>query len=129
MQETKFNLYGEFIRPNGFQKYDILSYIAETREDAIATCRKNNPYFNIITIQVDNTAPEVVKVQSLIWMNTTTATYSIQVTTPGGHLSFLKDMPTRPKTQRGIKSQNNKLSKWVEKQYPDFTSYEVILLD
>ena len=66
MQETKFNLYGEFIRPNGFQKYDILSYIAETREDAIATCRKNNPYFNIITIQVDDTAPEVVKLQSLI---------------------------------------------------------------
>ena len=63
------------------------------------------------------------------WMNTTTATYSIQVTTPGGHLSFLKDMPTRPKTHKGIKSQNNKLSKWVEKCYPDFTSYEVILLD
>ena len=62
-------------------------------------------------------------------MQTTTATYSIQVTTPGGHLSFLKDMPTRPKTQRGIKSQNNKLSKWVEKCYPDFTSYDIILLD
>ena len=66
MTETKFNLYGEFIRPNGHQQYDILSYIAETREDAIATCRKNNPYFNIITIQVDDTAPEVVKLQSLI---------------------------------------------------------------
>ena len=38
-------------------------------------------------------------------------------------------MPTRPTTHRGIKSQNNKLSKWVEKCYPDFTSYEVILLD
>ena len=62
-------------------------------------------------------------------MNTTIATYQIQVTTDEGHLSFLKDMPTRPKTQRGIKSQNNKLSKWVEKQYPNFTSYEVILLD
>ena len=36
-------------------------------------------------------------------MQTTTATYSIQVTTPGGHLSFLKDMPTRPKTSKGIK--------------------------
>ena len=70
MQESKFNLYGEFIRPNGFQKYDILSYIAETREEAIATCRKNNPYFNIITIQVDDTAPEVVKLQSLIWWTT-----------------------------------------------------------
>ena len=66
MQETKFNLYGEFILPNGFQKYDILSYIAETREEAISTCRKNNPHFNIITIQVDDTAPEVVKLQSLI---------------------------------------------------------------
>ena len=61
-------------------------------------------------------------------MNTTTATYSIQVTQPGGHLSFRKTMPTRPTTQKGIKSQNNKLSKWVEKCYPDFTSYEVILL-
>lgn len=66
MQETKFNLYGEFIYPNGYQKWDILSYIAETREEAIATCRKNNPHFNIITIQVDDTAPEVVKLQSLI---------------------------------------------------------------
>ena len=79
MQETKFNLYGEFIRPNGHQQYDILSYIAETREEAIATCRKNNPYFNIITIQVDDTAPEVVRLQSLIWklMQTTTATKHI----------------------------------------------------
>ena len=66
MQESKFNLYGEFIRPNGHQQYDILSYIAETREDAIATCRKNNPHFHIITIQVDDTAPEVVRLQSLI---------------------------------------------------------------
>jgi predicted alpha/beta-fold hydrolase len=62
-------------------------------------------------------------------MQTTTATYSIQVTKPGGHLSFLKDMPTRPKTSKGIKSQNDKLCKWVEKQYPDFTSYDITLLD
>ena len=38
MQESKFNLYGEHIRPNGHQQWDILSYIAETREEAIATC-------------------------------------------------------------------------------------------
>ena len=62
-------------------------------------------------------------------MKTTAATYSIQVTTDEGHLSFLKDMPTRPKTQKGIKSQNNKLSKWVEKHYPNFTSYDIVLLD
>ena len=47
-------------------------------------------------------------------MNTTTATYRIQVTTDEGHLSFLKFMPTRPKTHKGKKSQNTKLSKWVE---------------
>ena len=62
-------------------------------------------------------------------MKTTTATYRIQVTTDEGHLSFLKFMPTKPKTSKGIKSQNNKLSKWVEKQYPNFTSYDISLLD
>jgi len=62
-------------------------------------------------------------------MNTTAAIYKIEVTTDEGSLSVLKVMPTRPKTHKGIKSQNNKLSKWVEKQYPNFTSYEVILLD
>ena len=62
-------------------------------------------------------------------MNTTAVTYQIQVITDEGHLSFLKDMPTKPKTHKGIKAQNNKLSKWVEKCYPDFISYEVILLD
>ena len=62
-------------------------------------------------------------------MNTTIATYQTSVTTDEGSLSFLKDMPTRPKTSKGIKSQNDKLCKWVEKHYPDFTSYEVILLD
>ena len=65
MKESKFNLYGEFIRPNGHQNYDILSYIAETREEAIATCKRLNPHFNIITIQVDDTAPEVVRLQPL----------------------------------------------------------------
>ena len=60
-------------------------------------------------------------------MNTTIATYQISVTTDEGSLSFLKDMPTRPKTQKGIKSQNNKLSKWVEKNYPNFIEYEITL--
>ena len=62
-------------------------------------------------------------------MQTTTATYKIEVTTDTGRLSFLKDMPTRPTTHKGIKSQNNKLSKWVEKEYPDFLSYHISLLD
>jgi len=62
-------------------------------------------------------------------MQTTIATWKIEVTTDTGRLSFLKDMPTRPKTHKGIKSQNNKLSKWVEKEYPDFLSYHISLLD
>ena len=62
-------------------------------------------------------------------METTTATYQIEVTTDEGYLAFIKTMPTRPKTQKGIKSQNNKLSQWVENCYPDFTSYDIILLD
>ena len=65
IEETKFNLYGEHIRPNGHQQWDILSYIAETREEAIATCQRLNPHVHIITIQVDDTAPEVVRLQPL----------------------------------------------------------------
>ena len=62
-------------------------------------------------------------------MNTTIATYQISVTTDEGSLSFLKTMPTRPKTQKGIKSQNNKLSRWVEKEYPNYTEYEIALIE
>ena len=62
-------------------------------------------------------------------MKSTIATYKIEVTTDEGHLSFLKDMPTRPKTQKGIKSQNNKLSRWVEKEYPNYTEYEIMLVE
>jgi hypothetical protein len=62
-------------------------------------------------------------------MKTTIATYKIEVTTDDGSLSFLKSMPTKPKTHKGIKSQNNKLSKWVETEYPNFTEYNIIPLD
>ena len=53
MQEIKFNIYGEHIRPNGHQQYDILSYIKETREDAIATCKRNHPQFIINKITIE----------------------------------------------------------------------------
>ena len=62
-------------------------------------------------------------------MNTTTATYQINVTTDEGLLSFLKTMPTRPKTKKGIKSQNTKLSRWVEKEYPNYTEYDISLIE
>ena len=67
MKETKFNIYGEMIRPNGHQQYDILSYIAETREEAIATCKRLHPHFHIIGIKVDESVTEVVKLQPLRW--------------------------------------------------------------
>jgi uncharacterized cupredoxin-like copper-binding protein len=76
-----------------------------------------------------NTLEQLHKLSIRKPVQTTTATYQIQVTTDEGHMSFLKFMPTKPKTSKGIKAQNNKLSKWVEKQYPNFTSYEINLID
>ena len=62
-------------------------------------------------------------------MITRTATYQIEVTTDEGHLSFLKVMPTRPKTHKGIKSRNNKLEKWAMNQYPNWTEINIKLMD
>lgn len=62
-------------------------------------------------------------------METTTATYRIEVTTDEGSLSFLKVMPTKPKTSKGIKSQNTKLENYAKKQYPNWTEINVISLD
>jgi hypothetical protein len=62
-------------------------------------------------------------------MQTTTATYVINVTTEDENvITFYKTLPTRPKTSKGRKSQNDPLCKWVEKEYPDFTSYEILPL-
>jgi len=62
-------------------------------------------------------------------MKTTTAIYQIQVKTNEGSLSFLKTMPTRPKTQKGIKSHNTRLENYAKKQYPNWTEINVIPLD
>ena len=62
-------------------------------------------------------------------MKTTTATYQLQVTTEEGTLSFLKTMPTRPKTRKGIKSQIAKLKNYVKKQYPLTSVVKVSPLD
>ncbi len=63
-------------------------------------------------------------------MKTMTATYVVNVITEDENvITFYKTMPTKPKTHKGVKSQNNKLSKWVEKQYPNFTSYDISLLN
>ena len=62
-------------------------------------------------------------------MKTTIAIYQIQVKTDEGSLSFLRTMPTRPKTQKGIKSQNTRLENYAKKQYPNWTEINVIPLD
>ena len=62
-------------------------------------------------------------------MKTTTATYQISVTTDEGLLSFMRTMPTRPKTQKGIKSQNNKLEKWVMNQHPNWKEIDIQLMN
>ena len=64
-QEIKFNIYGENFHPNGFSRMDILSYIAPTREEALLTCKRNNPGFHIMSIWEDESKPEVVKLQPL----------------------------------------------------------------
>ena len=62
-------------------------------------------------------------------MQTTIAMYQIQVKTDEGSLSFLRTMPTRPKTQKGLKSQQTRLENYAKKQYPDWTEINVIPLD
>lgn len=65
MQETKFIISGRHERPNGHIMRDQLAYISATKEDAIATCQRLNPHFHIHTVRVDESVPEVVKVQAL----------------------------------------------------------------
>ena len=53
-------------------------------------------------------------------MKTTTATYKIDVTLEGGKgVIFEKTMLTKPTTQKGIKSQNNKLEQWAMNNFPN----------
>jgi len=65
MHETKFIISGRFERPNGHIMRDQLAYISATKEDAIATCQRHNPHFHIHTVRVDESVPEVVKLQPL----------------------------------------------------------------
>ena len=65
MKETKFIISGRFERPNGHIMRDELSYISATKKDAIATCKRHNPHFHITTIKVDESKPEVVRMQPL----------------------------------------------------------------
>ena len=62
-------------------------------------------------------------------MNTTTATYIVNVTTDDENIiTFYKTMPTRPKTSKGIKSQNNKIEQWTMKQHPNYKEINIELI-
>ena len=64
-EEIKFNIYGEMFHSNGYSRNEILSYIAATREEALATCKRINPKFHIMSIWIDESEPEVVRLQPL----------------------------------------------------------------
>jgi len=66
IEETKFNIYGEMFHQNGYSRNEILSYIAATREEALATCKRLYPNFHIMSIWVDDSVPEIVRPQRLI---------------------------------------------------------------
>ena len=59
-------------------------------------------------------------------MNTTTAEYLVSVKTDEDVINVFRTMPTRPKTSKGIKSQNDKLEKWAMKQYPNWQEIKII---
>ena len=63
MTETVFLLSGRDMRK---QMNYCLAYMYPTAEEAVAACQANHPDFVINEVTIDDTKPEVVKVQSLI---------------------------------------------------------------
>ena len=54
IHESKFLIYGEHHRDNGWVMRDCLGYIAQTEDDAIDKCRRNQPQFVIQSITIEN---------------------------------------------------------------------------
>jgi len=50
---TKFILHGQFHHYNGWTMNDHLSYLTETEQQAIDTCKRLNPNFFIHSITTD----------------------------------------------------------------------------
>ena len=50
MKESKFLIYGENHRANGWTMRDCLAYIASSKEEAIATCNRIQPQFVIQSV-------------------------------------------------------------------------------
>ena len=64
-KEIKFIISGRHERPNGWEMRDELAFISATKQEAIATCQRLYSDFHIHTVRVDESEPEVVKVQAL----------------------------------------------------------------
>ncbi len=58
-------------------------------------------------------------------MNSTTQTYLVRLYDQFTMMQVTRTMPTKPKTSKGIKAQNNRVLKWAEKTYPNQIRYEV----
>ena len=65
MHETKFIISGRFEYLNGFEMLSELAFISATKQEAIDTCQRLYPDFHIHTVRVDESVPEVVKLQPL----------------------------------------------------------------
>ena len=63
MSDTKFLIHGRDMRK---QMNQCLAYLYPTAEEAVAQCLKNHPDFVINEVTIDDSKPEVVKLQSLI---------------------------------------------------------------
>ena len=59
-------------------------------------------------------------------MNTTTAEYLVSVKTDEDVINVFRTIPTRPKTSKDIKFQNDKLEKWAMEQYPKWQEIKII---
>jgi len=58
-------------------------------------------------------------------MNTTTQTYLVRLYDKFTMMQVTRTMPTKPKTSKGIKAQNNRVLKWAKETYPNQIRYEV----
>ena len=57
-----------------------------------------------------------------------TVDYTITVKTNEGTVSFMRQMPSKPKTQKTIKSHNTRLEKYAMKMYPNWEEIEIKML-
>ena len=57
-----------------------------------------------------------------------TVDYTITVKTNEGIVSFLRTMPSKPKTQKTIKAHNTRLENYAMKMYPNWEEIEIKML-